>query len=245
MIVYSNSCSFGESNQGHEIYPELVANHYNATLINQGLSGSCNRRIIRSSVRDLLDIKKEQNKEIICLIGLTFISRTELWQPKIPAKNNDGNFHSITVDFKKHNWSSGLINTRIKNIHLTAPPEVQEYYKQWLLHMSKEAIVTDLVTDIILFNSFCQQQNIKLLIWSNAQLWPQPPEVSVDDIFLKTFVETMLDYKNIINPWKFCFLDYALSLGHKPRDENIYGVTGHPGAAAHRDFSDYLITFLK
>jgi hypothetical protein len=241
MILYSNSCSFGAANQGHKIYPELVAKHCNATLINRGLPGSCNRRIIRTTVRDLLDLTKEQNKELICLIGLTFISRTELWQPSIAAKDNDGNFHSITVDAKKHNWSLGLTNTYVKNIHLSVSTEVQEYYKQWLLHMNKEAIITDLITDIILLKNFCQQHNIKLLLWSNAQRWPNTPEVTTNDIFLKTFVDTIVEYKNIINPWEFCFLDYALSLGYRPKDENIYGATGHPNETAHQDFSDYLI----
>jgi hypothetical protein len=245
MIVYSNSCSFGQSNQGHDIYPELIAQNYNATLINKGISGSCNRRIIRTSTRDLIELKKQSNDKILCLIGLTFISRTELWQPNIPAKDNDGNFHSITVDYKKHDWSSGLINTRIKDIHLTAAAEVQSYYQQWLLHMSKEAIITELITDIILFKNFCQQQGIDVLIWSNAQIWPTQPEIAIDDIFLKSLVDTIDHCQHIINPWKFCFLDYALTLGHRPRDEDIYGPSGHPGNAAHKDFAVFLIDYLK
>jgi hypothetical protein len=246
MIVYSNSCSFGQPNQGHDTYPELIAGHYNATLINRGIPGSCNRRIIRTSTRDLLELKKQSGDDnILCLLGLTFISRTELWQPNIPSKDNDGNFHSITVDHKKYNWTSGLINTYVKDIHLSAPANVQNYYQQWLLHMSKEAIITELITDIILFKNFCQQQNIDVLIWSNAQLWPNNPEIAIDDIFLKSLVYTINDYRQIINPWNFCFLDYALKLGHRPRDENIYGLTGHPGQAAHKDFALFLIDYLR
>lgn len=245
MIVYSNSCSFGQANQGHDIYPELIAQHYNASLINKGVPGSCNRRIIRTSTRDLIEIKKDFNDEILCLIGLSFISRTELWQPNIPAKDNDGNFHSITVDYKKYNWSAGLINTTVKDIHLSSPVEIQSYYQQWLLHMSKEAIITDLITDIILFKNFCQQQGIKVLIWSNAQIWPSSPEIAIDDIFLKSLVDTINNCQYIIDPWKFCFLDYALGRGHRPRDENLYGLTGHPAGPAHQDFALFLINYLK
>jgi hypothetical protein len=245
MIVYSNSCSFGQANQGHDIYPELIAHHYNSPLINHGIPGSCNRRIIRTSTRDLLELKKKSNDEILCLVGLTFIARTELWQPNIPATDNDGHFHSITVDHKKHNWLSGLVNSQVKDIHLSAPVEIQNYYQQWLLHMSKEAIITDLITDIILFKNFCQQQGIKVLIWNNAQIWPSQPEVAVDDIFLKSLVDTINNCRCIINPWNFCFLDYALTLGHRPRDENIYGPSGHPGGAAHKDFALFLIDYLK
>ena len=245
MIIYSNSCSFGAPNQPHDIYPELVSAHFNATLVNRGIAGSCNRRIIRTSTRDLLELKnKSKNEEILCLIGLTFISRTELWQPNIAATDNDGHFHSIQIDFRKHDYTAGLINTFIKDVHLSAPVEIKDYYKQWLLHLSKEAVVTDLITDLILFKNFCQQQNIKILIWNNAQLWPSQPEVDVDDIFLKTFSNLTINDKNILNLWKFCFLDYALAMGHSPRDVHILGSSGHPGGPAHQDFARYLINYL-
>ena len=246
MIVYSNSCSFGEPKQGHEIYPEIIASYFNADLVNKGRAGSCNRRIIRSTLRDLLDITQSNpDTEIMCLVGLSFIARTELWQPLIPAIDNDGNFHPIKVGHARLDWTGGLIDTLVKDIHLALPEHTQEYYRQWLIHMSKEAIITDLMADIAMFKDFCQHNHVKLLLWSNAQLWPCMPEVDVQDIFLRTFVQHVVGDPSVIDPWNFCFLDYALSLGHRPRDEHKYGTTGHPGAAAHADFARYLIKRLK
>ena len=246
MIVYSNSCSFGASGQGHDIYPELVANHFDAQLINKGRPGSCNRRIVRTTVRDLLELKEKHHSDrMLCLLGLSFISRTELWQPSIPAVDNDGNFHPITVDHLKFDWTQGLVDTLIPDIHLTLPTEVQEYYKNWLINMSKESIITDLLADIIMLEQFCSQSNIRVLIWSNAQLWPGKPEVAIDDIFIKPFVNKILNSPSVIDPWKFCFLDYALSQGYRPKDEHKYGTTGHPGQFAHKDFSQYLIKHLE
>ena len=125
MIVYSNSCSFGIK-QEHPVYAELVATEFGAKLVNSGQAGSCNRRITRTSLRDLINLKN-QNNNILCLIGLSFITRTELWQPSIPALLTDGHFHSLLVEYTKFNWTKGLIDTQIPDIHLSALPLVQEY----------------------------------------------------------------------------------------------------------------------
>lgn len=243
MIVYSNSCSFGVK-QEHPVYAELVADEFNASLVNAGQPGACNRRIIRSSLRDLIDLKK-QNKKVLCLLGLSFITRTELWQPLIPALANDGNFHPIIVDYAKFNWTQGLVDTQVNDIHLAARDDVQDYYKQWLLHMSKEAIVTDTVADIIMFKECCIQNDINVLIWSNTQIWPAEPEVATSNIFLKDFVEHITADRHIIDPWKFSFQQYAIEHGHRPKDESSFGLSGHPNKHAHKDFANYLINYIK
>jgi len=244
MIVYSNSCSFGVK-QEHPVYADIVADSLNASLINAGASGSCNRRIIRTSLRDLIDLKNQNVTEIFCLLGLSFITRTELWQPYIPAVSNDGNFHAVMADYKKFDWTQGLINTGVPDIHLSTPLPVQEYYKQWLLHMSKEAIITETIADLIMFKNFCTQNNINVLIWSNTQKWPAEPEVAVGDIFLKNFVEYVTTDKHFINPWAFSFQQFSLDLGHRPKDEHLYGVSGHPNEQAHADFAGFLINHIK
>lgn len=239
MILYSNSCSFGEKNQGHVIYPEVVAKSLGANLINEGLAGSCNRRIIRSSLRSLINLRK-QNSDITALIGLSFIGRTELWQPHMPSSGDDGDFHSISVN-KKLDWSNGLINTIIPDVYKFTDAEVMDYYKQWLVHMSKEAEVTNLVADMIMLSSFASTNNIKMLIFCNTQKFPESPSVDTSAPFLKNFVEYMTNDNSIIDPWKFSFADYALSLGYEPKDKNLFGLNGHPGEQAHVCFGKYLL----
>lgn len=242
MIVYSNAASVG-AKQGFEIYPELVAKTFNANLINNALQASCNRRILRTSVRDLLSLST--NEKVLCLIGLTFITRTELWQPNLPAIGNDGHFHAIQVNSEKHNWRNGIMSTIIPNIYQDADPTVQDYYKQWLTHMSKEAIITELLCDILMFQEFCAKKQISVLIWNNSDLWPGPPEVAVNDIFLQPLVDNVLRSKNILDPWSFSFSEFALQKGHKPYDQHLYGNSGHPNAHAHKDFADYLIDVVE
>lgn len=96
MIVYSNSCSFGAP-QEHIIYPDIVAKELNGTLVNDGTPGSCNRRIIRSSIRSLINIRKDYNGPLLALVGLSFISRTELWQPHLSVADNDGTFIQLPI----------------------------------------------------------------------------------------------------------------------------------------------------
>lgn len=243
MIVYSNSCSFGVR-QPHRIYSDLILEKYGSSVVNAGKNGSCNRRIIRTTLRDLIELQNKHNDNILCLVGLTFFTRTELWQPTIPVTSNDGNFQPIVAKHSSLNWSKGL-STEIDNIHLCVNQNIQEYYKQWLLHMSKEAIITDTVTDIVMLVNFCLQNDIKVLVFNNTQLWPKDPEVAIEDVFLKSLVDKMSSYKNVINPWTFSFKEYSLSLGHQPKDKSKYGLDGHPNEDAHIDFGKFLIEYIE
>jgi len=244
MIVYSNSCSFG-SIQEHVIYPELVSTELKGKLLNEGIPGSCNRRIIRSSIRSLIDIRKHHIGPVLALIGLTFISRTELWQPHLPSNGNDGDFHPITsLSIKKLDWSTGLVNTK-HNVYEYADSEVKNYYKQWLLHFSKEAEVTNLLTDIIMFESFAKSNGIDCLIFCNCQKFPSLPEVSTSAPFLNSLVEFSYTKNSIIDLWNFSFADFALDNGYQPKDYLKYGANGHPGKVAHEKFGFHLLEIYK
>lgn len=240
MIIYSNSCSFGAPGQGHKIYPEVIADHYGARLVNDGISASCNRRIIRSTLRSLIKLIPK-NQSVLALVGLTFISRTELWQPfKNPT--NDGDFHPIQLqDQTKINWKEGLIDTISPEIYKLTDLQIQDYYKQWLIHLSKEAEVTNLIADVIMLSEFASKNNIKIRIFCNTQKLPSSPEVDITAPFLKDFVEYSRNNQSIIDLWNFSFADYALSLGYQPKDREIYGSSGHPGESAHIKFGEYLL----
>lgn len=245
MIVYSNSCSFGAPDQGHIIYPEVVADAFSATIINDGLAGSCNRRIIRTSLRQLINLQKDHNQEIIALIGLTFLSRTELWQPWLPPARRDGDFHPISNNkILAQDWSNGVANTINKNVADLADDDVKDYYKQWLLHYSKESAVTDLITDIIMLNGYAVANNINMLIFSNCQLLPGLPDVDVNSPFLKNFAEYTKTQDSILDPWSFSFRDFALDAGYYPKDKDIYGLDGHPGEDAHVKFGKLIRTHI-
>lgn len=244
-LIYANSCSFGAPNQGHKVYADHVAEKLNARLINQGISGSCNRRIIRSSLRDLMGLSSAKSGKILVLLGLSFMSRTELWQPDLPAANNDGHFHPITVEHNKISWKDkGLIDTFVPNISELARPAIKEYYKQWLLHLSQESETTNLLTDVIMFTGWLKSHNMRYLIFNNTNVLPGEPQVGLTSPFISSLCQAVLDDKNILNFWEFSFKDFALSNNFVPKDYEKYGIHGHPGAEAHKLFGDFLSSLL-
>ena len=244
LLVYSNSCSFGVSGQGHAIYPEIVAKNFKAQLINQGKSSSCNRRIIRTTLRDLIELKKK-HENILTLIGLTFISRTELWQPWNPAIDNDGHFSSITVDHKKIDWSvNGLIDTIVPNVSWLAGSRPQEYYKQWLDHYHPESVMTDLLTDLIMFAGWAKNNNIQYIIFSNVDVLPGDDKVGYNSPFIESLKHEIENDKCVINPWTFSFGSYALNSGLVPKDYHLYKQHGHPGEEAHILFANFILKHL-
>jgi len=245
LLVYSNSCSFGASGQGHTIYPELVANNLTAQLINRGKDGSCNRRIIRTTLRELNELKKK-HKNILVLIGLTFISRTELWQPWLPVTDNDGHFSSIMINHNKIDWSiSGLIDTIMPNIEQLADPQIQEYYKQWLTHYHPESELTNLLIDLIMFTGWAKNANINYCIFSAVDVLPGNNKVGYNSPFINSLRNEIEADSCIIDPWNFSFGGYAFAHGLKPKDYNRYKHHGHPGEEAHTLFADFLLTHLQ
>jgi hypothetical protein len=238
MIVYSNSCSFGAT-QKHKVYANTVAENFSAQLINQGQNGSCNRRIIRTTLRDLVDLKAKDN--VLLLLGLTFISRTEIWRPDLAPVQTDGHFHSITVQHQKFNWAvKGLIDTVIPNIHEYADSTVKSYYREWLTHYSPEAEITNLLTDIVMLTGWCKNSNIPYVVFSNVDCLPSDDKVGYTSPFLQSLRHTIEADPNVLNPWIFSFGSHALSLGYVPKDQNLYGRHGHPGLEAHAMFGNLL-----
>jgi hypothetical protein len=244
MIVYSNSCSFGAAEQGHLVYGDLVAQHYSTHCVNRGQKGASNRRIIRTSLRDLIELR--QQGPVIALIGLTFVSRTELWQPWLPADQTDGHFGSIEIDHKKIDWSlQGLVNTIVPDVYKLADQRVQDYYKNWLVHYNPESAVTDLLSDVIMFTGWCRSNNISYCVFTNPDVLPDDTVVGYNSPFISTLRQQVLQDANVINPWHFSFGTYALDNGFIPKDYEIYRQHGHPGAQAHEFFSKYLIKHLN
>jgi len=244
MIVYSNSCSFGKPYQGHMIYPEVVAKHHSAQrLINAGKDGSCNRRIIRTTLRDLVELDRS---DVTALVGLSFLHRTETWNPSLGAIDNDGDFNPIPVNWEKHDWSKGFFKTSVPDIYKDVEGDLKLYYREWLLNVfNPEGAVTDLLADIIMLRAFAVQRGIDLWVFNNTQTLPGPPDVDYDAPFLASLNSTITKDKHVLDLRNFSFADYAQQLGHRPKDEHKFGPNGHPNAQAHEDFGRYLIDYME
>jgi len=243
MILYSNSCSFGAT-ANYTVYPEVVAENLNCDLVNAGISGSCNRRIIRTTLRDLLELQK-QHDDIIVLVGLTFISRTEIWRNDLAANGNDGHFYPIVPDHEKFNWTNGLIDTIVPNIYQHVDSEIGNYYKEWLIQYNREAVMTELCTDLIMLSGWLKSKNIKYIIFSNVDKLEGNEYIGYNSPFICSLQQSIKIDPAVIDPWEFSFGTFALEHNLESVDKHKYGKHGHPGPEAHCLFGKYLTEIYK
>ena len=217
-MIYANSDSYGVLSTTGIRYPEVVGQLLDMPVNNQGQSGSCNRRILRTSTRDLLQLDNVY-LAVICLAPLT---RGEWWNPRKVPTNNDGHFESF----------------QISNLDLKHSP-CADYANHWYRLYNDEAEETNLFSELILFTGWLKSRGVKYLIFSgnNATIKKIDPE----DVFLRDFYHTLKDDPGVLDLYDFSFTKFCLSKGHRPFDYDSYGEYGHHGETAHRDFARYLL----
>ena len=85
--IYGNGCSFTNDDYirrtlDQPVYLDFLAENFGTTVTNDGLPGSCNRRIIRNTLR----AATEFDSSTLILVQLTFLQRTE--KPYTPGQKN-------------------------------------------------------------------------------------------------------------------------------------------------------------
>ena len=239
MLIYSNGCSFS-INEPHS-YADYVAQSLNAELINKGQEGACNRRIIRTTMRDLLEIK---SNNVMALIGLAIMGRTELWRNDQPVQDNDGHFINVLPNKNSIVFSNGLIdNPPDVSQHIDA--DIRDWYKQFIIHQNSESEMTDLLTDIVMLTGFMKSRNIRYRVFNNMQPFINDESIGYDSPFLKSIRQQLELDSSCIDLWNFSFKQYALDKGYIPRDVEQYGIHGHPNTEAHKYFAEFLLTHIN
>jgi hypothetical protein len=226
MILYANSCSIGVCSTG-KTYADFLGEHLHATVINAGKSGVCNSRIFRTSIRDLLELQK-QDEEITAVISLGATYRSELWRPEIPVINNDGHFNSFQI-------------TSLDKDDKFNPSDQIKFFKEWFKWYNDEAEITNVCTQLIMFVAFLEKNNINYLIWVGGRCYK---EIDTTAPFLNILYDQIKNNPKIFNIFNFSFGKFATSRGYIPYDYEEFGVYGHHTEEAHRDFANYLITKL-
>lgn len=217
MILYANSDSYGVSSTG-KTYVDFIGKKLNTThVVNNGLSGSCNRRIIRTSIRDLLSLKK-QDKNIVAIIGLAHTNRFEYWGKTVTG--NDGHFKSV--------HPAGIV-----------PEEAKKLQQGHIETYNDEASNTNLFVDIILLTSFFKTNNIKYLIWQGSQTLKTSDFAAP---FINSFYDQVQLDSNVLDMFDFSFSKYcSIIKGYTPYDKHLYGIHGHHAEPAHQDFAEHLL----
>jgi hypothetical protein len=141
--------------QGIKQYADLLSTKNEWTLDNHALPGTCNQRIIRSTVKDAVNFPPNT----IALISLTYLDRTEIGlEEEEPRSPEQALWHQdYFVPIKSDGW---LGNPRVKSY-------AKEYYKLFDWYSS----FINLAAGVLLLTQLFKQRNIQYLIFNyNAQL---------------------------------------------------------------------------
>jgi len=228
MILYCNSDSYGVLSTTKNRYSEYLGELLKTdTVINNGRPGTCNSRIIRTTVRDILDIRKNNNDSILAVICLGSMIRNEWWNPDkiLPEGFNDGHFESF----------------QIHGAGLNRQMPFYRYAQEWYRHYDDEAEQTNLFKELVMLTSFFKQQNVDYLMFAGNNLTYKP--MDYQDVFIKSFADYVRSDLNILDLNNFSFTNYCLGQQHVPFDQDQWGINGHHGEAAHKDFAKFLFDY--
>jgi hypothetical protein len=147
--LYVNGCSFVRDNTipANEHFVDHIAQQHGWTHTNAGWPGSCNRRIIRNTLKHSLEF--DNTTQII--LSLSFQERTEInvydnWDPDDPRMPEEDWFQGI-----KHNHTG---------------PQFQDYREAWIRNFNVYGEAVDLATDVLMLTSHLRLTNIPYLIYS-------------------------------------------------------------------------------
>lgn len=157
--IYTNGCSFTYDNHiYHDLkspaYGDILAQKHNVDYLNMGLPGSCNRRIIRTTLRDVIEI----TDDTLVIIQLTVLERTE----KIftPGQNNEWKLDNKQSYQEYHESIKGDSREKIN----------QEYYNTHIKFFDEQAEITNLVTDLLMLTAFLKNKHIPYYVFSYQPL---------------------------------------------------------------------------
>jgi len=156
-ILYSNGCSYTANFDlpRDQRYPLILSKKLGWDCVDRAEPGSCNSRIIRVTIEDCINLKK-QSQDIVALIQLSHLSRFEY-----PTNNNPLNdpFYSAKV--------GDPINTSLPN-------EIQKYLNAYWKIYNDHQMLVNLVTSLIGLTTFLSNQGIKYFLYlgpNENEIW--------------------------------------------------------------------------
>lgn len=150
MNILINGCSFLSNGHYKTHFKELV----NADVVNLAKAGSCNRRIIRTTV----DYIEQHPTVNLVILGLTFFDRQEIPILKYPKKE-EGRW----VSYNSRGLQGSFINRNDKLITGTYD-QVDDYIQQRYRFDINEFYLDQLYTDLRLLIGYLNSREIGLCI---------------------------------------------------------------------------------
>lgn len=245
-LIYCNGDSYSDSNyrpfMKTETYAHHVANALNGYVINNAISGSCNRRILRSSCHDLL-LQREHNpdQQIIALIGFSFEIRDEIWvdnliQDREPQESNFRTHQfSVESNWQQHLYTNKLVVNDNKNITSFDKKYLQKWSEGRAYFYSSYAERINFLMDVLLFKTILEKHNIDYCMFQS------PLAEKLENEYLLDFFNSRMCDDRIFNFETFSFCNWCHTNGFKPIDPNELPDIGHYGPDAHKSFAENVL----
>jgi len=248
-LIYCNGDSYSDQNYHPSLkgktYANEVANTCNGFVINSAVGGSNNRRIVRTTVYDMIEHRKlNPNQKTIALIGLSFEIRSELWAEHIrPKSPKESQFVAHHVS-SQLNWRENLINgisIDTKNFYNLEEKFYKKYSDGRAYFYSPYAERINLLCDLIMLKNLLDNLKINFLIFQGPKAEPLK-----EDHLLDFFKNELNDDERFFDFERFGFVDWACTKGFIPLDYLDRPEIGHYGPDAHHAFAvEILIPKLK
>jgi hypothetical protein len=243
-LVYCN----GDSYSDHRYHPTLLNNTYvdvvaeycQGFAINSAISGSCNRRIIRTTLHDMiLQRKLNPNQQIIALIGLSFEIRSEIWVDDIDAIDPTESNFKTHVFSKQINWKENLLSG--KSIDSQPIDKIKnKFYDQFsrgrAYFYSPYAERINLLADLVMLVSVLKSLNVQFLIFQSPAA-----EKLETEYLLNFFKEQLKSNPGIFDLETFGFCNWCFNKKFMPIDFLDRPEIGHYGPDAHRAFAEQVL----
>jgi hypothetical protein len=243
-LIYCNGDSYSDETYHESLsgstYPYTVASHCNGFVINKSISGSCNRRIIRTSLHDLiLQRQINPNQQIIALIGLSFELRSEIWiDQKVSNISEESNF--VTHTFSGQiNWRENLLqghSIETPNRYKLDSIFYEKYSQGRAYFFSPYAERINLLSDLIMLKFTLDSLGIDFLIFQS------PKAEQLESDYLLDFFKQQLSTDNrFFDLEKFGFCNWCHISGFTPIDLLDRPEIAHYGPDAHHAFAEQII----
>jgi hypothetical protein len=243
-LIYCNGDSYSNENYHLSLigkhYANVVAEHCNGFVINSAISGSCNRRIIRSTLHDLI-LQRQQNplQKIIALINLSFDLRSELWVDDLVSQHpSESNFVTHTFS-SQTNWRENLLGDNdisTPNKYKLDKTFYEKFSQGRAFFFSTYAERINLLADLIMLKSTMDSLDIDFLIFQG----PVADQLE-SDYLLDFFKQNTATDPRIFDLETFGLCTWAHQQGFVPLDYQQRPTIGHYGPDAQRAFANNVL----
>ena len=243
-LIYCNGDSYSDD-QYHtslagKTYVHVVGEYCHGFVINAAVSGSCNRRIIRTSLHDLI-LQRQLNplQKIIALISLSFELRSEIWIDSLVSKQpSESNFVTHTFS-SQQNWRENLLDSKdieTPNKYKLDTKFYEKFSQGRAYFFSPYAERINLLVDLIMLKSTLDSMNIDFLIFQG------PVAEKLESEYLLDFFKQQIAMdQRIFDLETFGFCDWSYEQKFTPLDFLNRPTIGHYGPDAHYAFANTVL----